>query len=166
MYADDTVLLCDSEANMKQQALTSLHSYCTEWKLKVNCDKTKIVVFSRGQVQTSSYNFQLGGDSIEVVSEYKYLGIFFNYNGRLRKGELALKEQATKALYSIIGTSRKYDLPVDIQIELFNMMVVPVLIYGCEVWGDNIIREVELLHMKFLKHVLYVHRFTSTDIVY
>ena len=165
MYADDTVILCDSETNMNQ-ALTALHSYCSDWKLKVNCDKTKIVVFSRGQVQTNRYNFQLGGEDIEVVSEYKYLGVLFNYNGRFRKGELALKEQATKALYSLIGTSRRYDLPVDIQIELFNMMVVPVLTYGCEIWGDNIVREVELLHMKFMKHVLYVHKFTSTDMVY
>ncbi len=97
------------------------------------------------------------------------MGVFvvlFNNNGRFRKGELALKEQATKALYPIIGTSRKYDLPVDIQIELFNMMVVPVLTYGYEIWSDCTIREIELLHMKFLKHVLYIHRYTGTKIVY
>ncbi len=59
-----------------------------------------------------------------MVSEYKYLSVLFNYNGTFRKGELALTEQATRALYPIIGTSRKYDLPVNIQIELFNMMAV------------------------------------------
>ncbi len=126
MYVDDTVMLCDSEANMKQ-ALIALHSYCSEWKLKANYGKTKIVVFSRGQVQTYSYNFQLGVESIEVVSEYKYLSVLFNYNGTFRKGELALTEQATRTLYLIIGTSGKCNLPVAIQIELFNMMVVPVL---------------------------------------
>lgn len=149
-----------------KQALTALHRYCSEWKLKVNCEKTKIVVFSRGQVQTGGYNFQLGDEDIEVVSEYKYLGVLFNYNGRFRKGEMLLKAKANRVMYSVIGMSRKYDLPVDIQVELFNMMVVPVVTYGCEVRGDNIIREIELLHMKFLKHVLYVHRYTSTDIIY
>ncbi len=165
MYADDTVLLCDSELNMTQ-TLTSLHTYCSEWKLNVNCSKTKIVIFSRGQVQTSNFNFNLGGEKIDVVNDYEYLGILFNYNGRFRKGELELVGKATRALYSLIGTSRKLDLPVDIQLELFNTMVVPVLTYGCEIWGDNIIREIELLNMKFMKHVLYVHRYTSTDIVY
>lgn len=125
-----------------------------------------LYIFSRGQVQANRYNFQLGDEDIEVVSEYKYLGVLFNYNGMFRKGQLTLKEQATRALFPIIGISRKYDLPVDIQIDLFNMLVIPVLIYGCEIWGDYIIREVELLHMKFLKHVLYVHRYTSTDMVY
>ncbi len=77
---------------------------------------------------------------------------------------MLLVGKATKALYSLIGTARKYDLPLDIQIELFNTLVVPVLTYGSEIRGDNIIREIELLHMKLMKHVLYVHRYTSTDI--
>ena len=132
MYADDTVILYDNEANMNQP-LTALHS-CSEWKLKVICDKTKIItVFIRGQVQTNIYNFQLGVESIEVETEYNYLGVLFNYNGRFRKGELALKEQETRVLYPIICTSREYDLPVDIQIYLFNMMVVPLPTYSCEI---------------------------------
>ncbi len=76
---------------------------------------------------------------------------------KFRKGELELVEKATRALYSVSGTSRKLALPVDIQIELFNRMVVSVLTYGCEIWGDNIIRD--------LKHGLFVHRYTSTGIV-
>ncbi len=59
MYADDTVLLCDSECNMTQ-TLTSLHRYYSKWKLNDNCGKTKLVIFSRGQVQTSNFNFYLG----------------------------------------------------------------------------------------------------------
>ena len=165
MYADDTVILCDSKQSINQ-ALTALYSYCSDWKLKVNCSKTKIVVFSRGKVQTSNYNFLFGGQEVEVVSEYKYLGILFNYNGKFRKGELELKEQATRALYTILGTCRKYDLPVDIQIQMYNSMVVPVMTYACEIWGNETVRELELLQMKFLKHVLYVHRYTGTDIVY
>ncbi len=47
MYADDTVILCDSEEGMKQ-ALVALCTYCNEWKLKLNSNKTKIVIFSRG----------------------------------------------------------------------------------------------------------------------
>ncbi len=117
-------------------------------------------------MQTSNFNFSLGGEKVKVVNDYEYLSIWFTYNGRFRKGELELVRKATRALYSLIGTSRKLDLPVEIQIELFNTMIVPVLTYGCEIWGDNIIREIELIQLKFMKHVDYVHRYTSTDIVY
>ena len=45
-------------------------------------------------------------------------------------------------------------------------MVIPVLTYASEIWGYSIIREVELVHLKFLKQVLYVHKKTSNDMVY
>lgn len=165
MYADDTIILCDSERGMRQ-ALIALNTYCNEWKLKLNCNKSKIVIFSRGKVDLSKYEFQFGGEEIEVVEDYKYLGLTFNYNGRFRKGELELKEQATRAMYALVGKCRKFDLPVDIQIELFHTMVLPVMTYGSEIWGHYIIREIELLHLKFLKHMLFVHKNTSNVMVY
>ncbi len=59
MYADDTVVLCDSEEGMKQ-ALVALCTYCNEWKLKLNCNKTKAVVFSRGMTNPGKYKFEFG----------------------------------------------------------------------------------------------------------
>ncbi len=84
----------------------------------------------------------------------------------LRKGELDLKEQTTKVLYSVLGKSRKFDLPVDIQTDLFNSMVLPVLTYSSEIWEHYTVREVELLHLKFCKQILFVHKNTCNDMVY
>ena len=39
MYADDTVVLAESEDEM-QKSLNTLHEYCVEWKLKI-CDENK-----------------------------------------------------------------------------------------------------------------------------
>ena len=69
-------------------------------------------------------------------------------------------------MYSLIEKCRKHDLPADLQLELFHAMVMPIMTYACEIWGCNVARELKQLHMKFLKHVLYVHKNTSTDIVY
>ncbi len=110
-------LLCDSERGMRQ-ALIALNTYCNEWKLKLNCNKSKVVIFSSGKVTVDlrKYEFQFGCEKIEVVEDYKYLGLTFNYNGRFRKGELELKEQATRAMYTLVGKCRKFVLPVDTQI--------------------------------------------------
>ena len=43
MYADDTVVLAESEDEM-QKLLNTLHEYCEEWKLKINVTKTKIAI--------------------------------------------------------------------------------------------------------------------------
>lgn len=102
-------------------------------------------------------------ENIETIREYKYLGIIFNYNGRFRIGQLELKK---RAMYSHIGKCRKHDLTVDLQLELFNTMVMSIMTYACEIWCYSVDRELKQLHMKFIKHVLYVHKNTSTDIVY
>ena len=47
---------------------------------------------------------------------------------------------------------RKHGLSVKIQLDLFDKMVKPILLYGCEVWGfsnNDIIEKVHsLLHLK------------------
>ncbi len=65
----------------------------------------------------------------KIVSYFRYLDILFSYDERFRNGVLELVGVATKTLYSLIGTARRYELPDDIQIELFNALVVPVLTY-------------------------------------
>ena len=49
---------------------------------------------------------------------------------------------------------------------MYNSMMVPVMTYKCGIWSNDIVREMELLQTKFYKHVLYLHSYTSTNIVY
>lgn len=51
LYADDTIILSESEADL-QNALNSLNSYCQTWDLSVNASKTKIVIFFKGKIET------------------------------------------------------------------------------------------------------------------
>ena len=48
IYADYLLLLSESEKGL-QSCLDSLQSYCDRWKLKVNIDKTKVMIFSSGK---------------------------------------------------------------------------------------------------------------------
>ena len=73
LYADDT--LCSESAEVLQQALDALSDYCDKWSLRVNVDKTKVVVFSREKIRkmpTIKYKER----SLEVVFEFQYLGVF------------------------------------------------------------------------------------------
>ena len=54
LYADDTVLMTESSSNL-QTLLDKFYLYCDTWKIKVNVDKTKIVVFSKGRLPKKSY---------------------------------------------------------------------------------------------------------------
>ena len=49
LYADDTVILAESSDDL-QIALDMYATYCRQWKLEINHDKTKVMVFARGAV--------------------------------------------------------------------------------------------------------------------
>ena len=46
LYADDTIILPETEADM-QYALAIFEKYCHHWKLKVNLQKTKVIIFCK-----------------------------------------------------------------------------------------------------------------------
>lgn len=52
------------------------------------------------------------------------------------------------------------------QIGLYHTLVLPVITYASEIWDFDVIRDIALLLVKGLKHLLYVHKKTSNDVVY
>ena len=175
LYADDTVILADSPEQL-QASLNGMHNYCNDWKLEVNVSKTKIVVHSRGKVRKKP-TFYFGGSPIEMVDDYCYLGITMNYNSRFDQGvvirtpwfDKAIKkqcEQASRAMYSLLKKITKLHLPVDLALHLFDSLVTPILLYGCEIWGFSNIEQVERVHLKFCKAILKVNKSTPSCMVY
>ncbi len=91
-------------------------------KLQLNISKTKIVIFSRVLARKPP-TWIFGTESLEVVSEYVYLGITFNFNGRFTKAINKQILQAKRTSYSIIAKGRKFELPIDIQLHLFDTCI-------------------------------------------
>jgi hypothetical protein len=54
LYADDTVIFSESKEGM-QSALNIFQSYCDKWKLTVNVNKIKVLIFSKRKCQHNFY---------------------------------------------------------------------------------------------------------------
>ena len=67
LYADDTLILAETAEEL-QDALNALYTYCETRGLKVNLDKTKVVIFSRGKVRKYR-NFYYGNHEVSVVDD-------------------------------------------------------------------------------------------------
>ncbi len=152
LYTDDTILISESSKDL-QSMLDALYIYCDKWKLQLNISKTKIVIFSRGLARKPP-TWTFGTESLEVVSEYVYLGITFNFNGRFTKAINKQILQVKHASYSIIAKSRRFELPIDVQLHLFDTCILPILLYGYEVWGFLNIQSVEIFHNQYCKYLL------------
>ncbi len=163
LYADYTLIIANSPGDL-QHALNCIEMYCQKWKLDINCAKTKIVEKVKEQ---NKYNFMFQGEKIEIVNEFKYLAVTFTHNGAFNQCILNLKSQAKCAMFSLIAKSRKLNVSIDIQSELFDMLVLPILLYGSEVWGyDKHIVECEKFHCTFIRYILKMRNNTCDAMVY
>ena len=165
LYADDTVLLAGSKEDL-QKCLDGLKQYCDKWKLEVNANKTKIIIFSQGRPLTSNHNFMLGDSIIEVVRDFRYLGVTFSYNGFFTRNEDEIVINSNRAIFGLIKKARKGNLPIDIQFDLFDKNILPILLYGCEIWGYKNLKRLEKLHLLFCKLVLKLKNSTPNIMVY
>ncbi|KAK6185461.1 hypothetical protein SNE40_007689 [Patella caerulea] len=155
LYADDTVLFADNVNNMNIM-LNAFGEYCTLWKLNVNIDKTKVVIFgSRGQ---SNATFSLLNRDLEICDSYNYLGVVFSKGCSFAQAQPRIKNQASKALHLLYSRIHNLNLPIDCQLKLFDHTILPILLNGCEIWGFGDLSPIETIHNQFLSNILKVKK--------
>ena len=167
LYADDTIVMAENPKDL-QEALNAVSSYCELWKLKINVNKTKIIRFAKRKSHNpnNQYNFWLNGEKVELVDDYVYLGTTVSYNGKYKKAIEKQVTHAKRALFGLKSKKKRYDLPLDIMMELFDKMILPILLYGCETWGYEELECIEVFYRKFLKEILRLNKQTTNCMVY
>ena len=164
LYADDTVIFSDSEKDL-QNALAHFKRYCDQWKLDINVNKTKILIFSNGRYNCKQI-FKLGEKELDIVTEYKYLGLLFTKSGSYYKTKTNIAEQARKAMFALLRKIKALSLPFDIQIEMFDKIIKPILLYGSEVWGFGNIDMLEKVQLQFYKYIFNLKKSTPSYMIY
>lgn len=133
--------------------------------LKVNVSKTKIVVFSKKK-SNQIFSYEMFGEKISQQDDYNYLGLLFNYNGNFYKARKKLVDQAQKPLYSLYKQIRNINIPIDLQLKLFDALVYPIFKYSAEIWGFENKNIIEKNHLQFCKQLLDVRTSTPHLMVY
>jgi hypothetical protein len=98
--------------------------------LKINTDKSKLLVVSRG-THNDSYQLRYGNKLIEVVSEFNYHGVIFNRSGSYKPTEQKLMDRATKLLYKNLKRGMLHDLSIQCKLDLYDNIVQLILVCGC-----------------------------------
>lgn len=177
MYADDVILLSSSATGL-QKRLDKLGKYCNDWCMNVNTNKTKILIFNRAGRHISQ-KFSLNDCTIECVSRYKYLGLYFSASGSFSYAQEELYQRALKGYFKLSKDFLSHNPSVKTSLHVFDHTIKPILLYGCEIWGqfntttarfrngvisfDRIFSNIccEKLHVSFCKFILGTHKKTS-----
>jgi hypothetical protein len=166
LYADDIVIIAESLDDL-QKGMDILKDYCERWKLTVNINKTKVMIFRKGGRLPRNIRVMYNGSEIEIVNKFTYLGIVFSCGGSFEHTYDALSGQALKAIFKMKQYLQKFTyIDIKHKIELFDKLIKPILCYGCEIWGMNKADKIENIHTHFLKNILGVKLQTQTNFVY
>ena len=171
MYADDIILLSKSKSGL-QKSLDACCTYFNKWKLEINTNKTKILIFN--QTKALNGEFYYGKQQIKVVTEYKYLGLIINSTGSFKSAvsELLIKaKRAYACLYQSLNIFNGAK-PITIM-KAFDTIVTPIMLYGSEIWTSYTFghslkyilghtkSNMEKFHTRVCKNILGVNRWAN-----
>ena len=110
------------------------------------------MVFRNGGILKNTERWFYQGVKVEVVSVYKYLGLYFTPKLIWSKTKEVLAKQAQKAASSIFRYQKQFGFfhPSD-AFKLFDSMDKPIAIYGAEIWGYMYSEEIEKIQTRFCK---------------
>jgi hypothetical protein len=130
LYADDLVLLSHSTDGL-QNALDRLDTYCNDWGLTINPQKTKAFIASTQKKFT--LDVHVGSTPIECVEEVTYLGIVISRNGSFKSCLKTLYNKGLKAMFKLKKAMWPPPNPAT-SMHLFDHLIRPILLYGSEIW--------------------------------
>ena len=154
LYADDLVLLADLP-EMLQSMIDAFSTYCKTWSLTVNLLKSKILVFRKGSRLSSNVNWSYDGEQIDIVNNYKYLGITMQYNLSFNmqlKEKLAASKMAIASNWNSFVLNKR--ISNDSKLKIFDAASKSIMCYAAQVWGFKSYDDVEKLLRFFLKKML------------
>ena len=59
-----------------------------------------------------------------------------------------------------------FNLPYDVMIDLYEKLIIQIILYGSEIWGYEESKQVQVVYNDFLKRILKLNKSTSTCMVY
>ena len=187
-WADDLVVLA-LDPDSLQKLLDIIGSYCNDWGLEINISKTKYMILNGAANQRNLTDPvpTINGLPLEWVTSYCYLGIIISGNGNFKNAVDSLSIKGLGALFSLRRTIDRRYIDVKCHDHLFDMLVKPILTYGCQIWlplspiiklltncnttnpdCDKILRSIarqpyERIQLRHVKYMLGINRRSSNS---
>ena len=142
LYADDAVVFGTDEKEF-QKNLDTFFEYSELLHLNINYEKK--ILF--GTLRDLYFDFNLDGHKTDICTYFKYIGVIFS--GHFHQARKHNVEQAKKAMIVLFKRIRNLNIPNDLQLHLFDLLILPKAFYGCEIWSFENSQIVEICIMIF-----------------
>jgi hypothetical protein len=129
MFADDTTLM-HNDSNIEtllgklNSCLIELKNWCTFNRMDINWTKTKVMFIHNKRNILIPEVIPFDGHDIEVVNEFKLLGITIDNKMNFKGHVNDLRKSINKKLYSI---TQLFHLPKSVKVQFFKTFIMPPL---------------------------------------
>lgn len=97
---------------------------------------------------------------LEIVDSFKHLGVVCSNSRSFFKARLRVVQQARKVIHLLYKRIRYFNLPLKLQIKLFDHTIETILLHGCEVWGFENTDIIDKMHNEFLRNMINLRKST------
>ena len=136
-FADDTAQWALSlnicfAAKFLQQDLLNFAMWCATWRIKLNPEKTKVIIFSRSILaRKTEPNLKLYGEILKVCPQVKFLGITFDCQLTFKKHFEDILDRCNTRYHRLRPLANKEWGPsTSTLIQIYKQCIQPVFEYG------------------------------------
>ena len=165
LHADDTAILSLDRKLFMNKCNHMLDYFC-ENSLSLNLAKSGFLVINGSE--NDRKDLQLKNGILEYKSVLTYLGVKISDSGDIKQDIESFIDGKRANITIKFGNfcRRNFLAPLQIKLKVLNTCVSASLIYGCETWAMNDVKQVEILYRQGLKTALSVRNNVNNEIVY
>ncbi len=165
LYADDIVLLSDKEEHL-QILLNYLSEWCTEWGLSINFNKSKVIHFRTPSTSRTVYEFQSGNSTVDIVNQYKYLGLILTEHLDYQRMAKVVAQSASRALGLLISKDKAAGgMPFECYTKCYDCIVQATIDYGAPVWGTSTFSSIDAVQNRACRYFLGLGKYAPNNAV-
>jgi hypothetical protein len=168
-HADDMVLVSLTKHGLENLIDICYNNSLTERYL-YNAQKSNICIFNKNRRDFEKHtdNSKLGHDIIQETDNYVHLGVPCNIYMTLKSSIDLACSKLRKTYFSLADCGvHKNGLHPLTSKHLYESIVLPRALYGCELWSelnDSELLSLERVHRQCIKYMQSMHQCTRTDI--
>ena len=175
-FADDTALWAASKnvqfaTKLLRKDLRKLAKWYAKWRIKLNPEKTKVIIFSRSSLARNSEPIlKLYGKRLKIYPQVKFLGITFSSKFTFQKHfEEILGRCNTRYHRITLLVNKKWGISPSTILQIYKQCARPIFEYGSlstMTTSDTIISKIQWLQNKFIRLALRFPKYISVKLLH
>ena len=145
--------------------------WCAKWRIKLNPEKTKVIIFSRSPLTRKSEPIlKLYGERLKIYPQVKFLGITFDSKLTFQKHFQEILGCCNTRYHRVrLIVNKKWGPSPSTTLQIYKQCVRPIFEYGSlstMTTSDTIISKIQWLQNKFIRLDLRLPKYISVKLLH